>query len=45
MSNPIVSSIINGGKILLCGNGGLAADAQHLAADMTMDLSMFMKEY
>ena len=24
----------NGGKILLCGNGGSAADAQHLAAEL-----------
>ena len=26
--------ISNGGKLLLCGNGGSAADAQHLAAEM-----------
>ncbi len=25
----------NGGKIMLCGNGGSAADSQHLAAEMT----------
>lgn len=25
----------NGGKILFCGNGGSAADAQHLAAELT----------
>ncbi len=25
----------NGGKVLLCGNGGSAADAQHLAAELT----------
>jgi D-sedoheptulose 7-phosphate isomerase len=25
----------NGGKILLCGNGGSAADAQHIAAEFT----------
>jgi len=25
----------NGGKILLCGNGGSAADAQHLAAELS----------
>lgn len=25
----------NGGKILLCGNGGSAADSQHLAAELT----------
>jgi D-sedoheptulose 7-phosphate isomerase len=31
-------SIIDGGKILLCGNGGSAADAQHLAAEMLVRL-------
>jgi D-sedoheptulose 7-phosphate isomerase len=30
----IVASISNGGKVLLCGNGGSAADAQHLAAEL-----------
>ena len=25
----------NGGKLLLCGNGGSAADAQHIAAELT----------
>ncbi|OGG59308.1 phosphoheptose isomerase [Candidatus Kaiserbacteria bacterium RIFCSPHIGHO2_02_FULL_49_16] len=29
-----VSAIRNGGKILLCGNGGSAADAQHVAAEL-----------
>jgi D-sedoheptulose 7-phosphate isomerase len=28
------SSISNGGKILACGNGGSAADAQHFAAEL-----------
>ena len=32
------NSIINGGKIMLCGNGGSAADAQHLAAEMLVRL-------
>ena len=27
-----------GGKILLCGNGGSAADAQHLAAEFLIRL-------
>ena len=31
-------SIIKGGKILLCGNGGSAADAQHLAAEFIVRL-------
>jgi D-sedoheptulose 7-phosphate isomerase len=29
-----VDAIRSGGKILLCGNGGSAADAQHLAAEL-----------
>jgi D-sedoheptulose 7-phosphate isomerase len=32
--DSIVSSIRGGGKVLLCGNGGSAADAQHLAAEL-----------
>ena len=31
----IVSCLQSGGKILLCGNGGSAADAQHIAAEFT----------
>ena len=34
----IVSSLERGGKLLLCGNGGSAADAQHLAAEMLIRL-------
>ena len=30
-----VESLNNGGKILFCGNGGSAADAQHLAAELS----------
>jgi D-sedoheptulose 7-phosphate isomerase len=30
----VVSSLRSGGKVLLCGNGGSAADAQHLAAEL-----------
>lgn len=29
-----------GGKVLLCGNGGSAADAQHLAAELVMRLKL-----
>ena len=29
-----IMSLQNGGKILLCGNGGSAADAQHIAAEL-----------
>jgi D-sedoheptulose 7-phosphate isomerase len=30
----MVGSIQNGGKVLLCGNGGSAAEAEHLAAEL-----------
>jgi D-sedoheptulose 7-phosphate isomerase len=30
-----VNSLKNGGKILICGNGGSAADSQHIAAELT----------
>jgi D-sedoheptulose 7-phosphate isomerase len=30
----MTSCLINGGKILACGNGGSAADAQHFAAEL-----------
>ena len=35
----IANSITNGGKLLLCGNGGSAADAQHLAAEFLIRLT------
>tara|TARA_B000000475_G_scaffold272007_1_gene271484 strand:- start:1728 stop:2339 length:612 start_codon:yes stop_codon:yes gene_type:complete len=35
----IANSIKNGGKLLLCGNGGSAADAQHLAAEFLVRLT------
>ena len=34
-SAMITTAFKNGNKILLCGNGGSAADAQHLAAEFT----------
>lgn len=34
-SNRIVACFQNGGRIYFCGNGGSAADAQHLAAEFT----------
>ncbi len=37
--SSIVYSIINGGKVMLCGNGGSAADAQHLAAEFLVRLT------
>jgi D-sedoheptulose 7-phosphate isomerase len=38
MGDKIVESIEAGGKIMFCGNGGSAADAQHLAAEMLIRL-------
>lgn len=32
-STSIAKCLLNGNKILLCGNGGSAADAQHIAAE------------
>ena len=34
-SQLAVETLKNGNKILLCGNGGSAADAQHIAAELT----------
>lgn len=33
--NQIINCYENGGKVLFCGNGGSAADAQHLAAELS----------
>lgn len=33
--DDVVESLQNGGKILFCGNGGSAADAQHIAAELS----------
>ena len=38
MGDKISKSLQQGGKIMLCGNGGSAADAQHLAAEMLVRL-------
>lgn len=37
----IISSFKKGGKLLICGNGGSAADAQHIAAEL---VGRFKKE-
>lgn len=34
-SNTILQTLKNGNKILICGNGGSAADAQHIASELT----------
>ena len=35
----LVASILKGGKVLICGNGGSAADAQHLTAEFLIRLT------
>lgn len=42
MATAIVESLKNRGKLLLCGNGGSAADAQHLAAELLIRLRPHM---
>jgi len=39
----LVSTLGRGGKVLLCGNGGSAADAQHLAAELLGKFKMERK--
>src|SRR3990167_2989998 len=34
ISEVIISSYISGGKLLICGNGGSAADSQHIATEL-----------
>ena len=38
IKNKILFTLKNGGKIFICGNGGSAADAQHLAAEFMVRL-------
>ena len=38
ISDKISNKILNGGKLLFCGNGGSAADSQHLAAEFLIRL-------
>jgi len=35
----LVNALLDGGRILLCGNGGSAADSQHLAAEFVSTLT------
>ncbi len=37
--DAIASSISQGGKLMICGNGGSAADAQHLVAEFLIRLT------
>ncbi len=34
----LADTLLNGGKIMICGNGGSAADSQHIAAELVVRL-------
>ncbi len=36
LAGAVISVLGSGGKLLLCGNGGSAADAQHIATEFTV---------
>lgn len=38
MADICIDAVANGGKLMFCGNGGSAADAQHLAAELLVRL-------
>lgn len=38
VAHLLAETLRNGGKILLCGNGGSAADSQHIAAELVVRL-------
>ncbi len=40
IATEIVQCFVNGGKLLICGNGGSAADAQHIAAEFVNRFKM-----
>jgi D-sedoheptulose 7-phosphate isomerase len=42
-AQQLAACIEKGGKIMLCGNGGSAADSQHLAAELTSRLRASME--
>jgi phosphoheptose isomerase len=37
-ANLIAASLLQGGKLLVCGNGGSAADSQHMVAELVSSL-------
>ena len=39
LADKIFECLKNNGKVFICGNGGSAADAQHLAAEMMVRLN------
>jgi len=41
--DTLIRTLNQGGKILLCGNGGSAADAQHLATELVIRMNPALK--
>jgi D-sedoheptulose 7-phosphate isomerase len=41
--DTLIRTLNEGGKILLCGNGGSAADAQHLATELVIRMNPALK--
>jgi len=39
MANTVTNALKNGNKVLLCGNGGSAADAQHISTELVVRLT------
>jgi D-sedoheptulose 7-phosphate isomerase len=39
LADRVLATIMGGGKVMFCGNGGSAADAQHLAAEYVVRFS------
>ena len=39
LADRVLETIMGGGKVMFCGNGGSAADAQHLAAEYVVRFS------
>jgi D-sedoheptulose 7-phosphate isomerase len=39
LADRVLETILAGGKVMFCGNGGSAADAQHLAAEYVVRFS------
>jgi D-sedoheptulose 7-phosphate isomerase len=42
-ANAVARCLKDGGKVMLCGNGGSAADSQHVAAELVCRLSKTLK--
>jgi len=40
LAGSVLETLRGGGKVLICGNGGSAADAQHLAAELVVRSSV-----